>query len=55
MISLRTFFALVCLTVLSGCANCLPGQSRLDQGMIANTTAATASGQSVPGSSSRAD
>jgi hypothetical protein len=46
MISLRTLIALVCLTALSGCAACLPGQSRLDKGMVANT----ASAQSVPGS-----
>jgi hypothetical protein len=45
MISPRTLIALVCLTALSGCA-CLPGQSRLDKGMVANT----ASAQSVPGS-----
>jgi hypothetical protein len=46
MISLRTLVALICLTALSGCAACLPGQSRLDQDMMANT----ASAQSVPGS-----
>jgi hypothetical protein len=46
MISPRTLVALICLTALSGCAACLPGQSRLDQDMMANT----ASAQSVPGS-----
>jgi hypothetical protein len=46
MISPRTLIALVCLTVLSGCAACLPGQSRLDKGMVAKT----ASAQSVSGS-----
>jgi hypothetical protein len=46
MISPRTLVALICLTVLSGCAACLPGQSRLDQEMMANT----ASARSVPGS-----
>jgi len=46
MISSRILVTLVCLTVLSGCAACLPGQSRLDKGMVANT----ASAQSVPGS-----
>ena len=50
MISLRTLIALICLTALSGCSACLPGQSRLDKSMVANTAAATASGQSVPGS-----
>jgi hypothetical protein len=50
MIAPRTLVALICLTALSGCSACLPGQSRLDQGMVANTAAATASGQSVPGS-----
>jgi hypothetical protein len=37
MISPRVPIALLCLTVLSGCAACLPGQSRLDQGMVAKT------------------
>jgi len=46
MISLRTLIALACLTALSGCAACLPGQSRLDKGMVAKT----ASAQLVPGS-----
>jgi hypothetical protein len=50
MVSSRILITLVCLTALSGCANCLPGQSRLDKGMVANTSAATASAQSVPGS-----
>ncbi|MGE3875219.1 MAG: hypothetical protein AB7F74_19875 [Parvibaculaceae bacterium] len=46
MISPRILIALICLTVLSGCAGCLPGQSRLDKDMAANT----ASAQAVPGS-----
>jgi len=46
MISPRTLIALVCLTVLSGCAACLPGQNRLDRDMVANTSSA----QPVPGS-----
>jgi hypothetical protein len=45
MISPRILVALLCLTALSGCAACLPGQSKLDKGMVANTAAA----QSVPG------
>jgi hypothetical protein len=46
MISPRILVALLCLTALSGCSACLPGQSRLDKGMVANTAAAEA----VPGS-----
>lgn len=46
MISPRTLIALVCLTVLSGCSACLPGQSRLDKGMVNQT----ASAEAVPGS-----
>jgi len=40
MISPRTLIALICLTALTGCAACLPGQSKLDQGMTAKTAAA---------------
>jgi hypothetical protein len=40
MISLRTLVALICLTALTGCAACLPGQSKLDQGMAAKTASA---------------
>lgn len=39
---LRTFIAIICLTALSGCAACLPGQSKLDQGMVAKTATAKA-------------
>ncbi|MGE0242062.1 MAG: hypothetical protein AB7F09_14275 [Parvibaculaceae bacterium] len=42
LVSPRILIALVCLTALSGCAACLPGQSKLDQGMVAKTTAAQA-------------
>jgi hypothetical protein len=42
----RILIALVCLTALSGCAACLPGKSRLDKDMVANTGSA----QTVPGS-----
>jgi uncharacterized protein YceK len=40
MISPRNLIALICVTVLSGCGACLPGQSKLDQGMVTNTAAA---------------
>jgi hypothetical protein len=46
MILPRILIAILCLTALSGCAACLPGQSRLDKGMVTNT----ASAQAVPGS-----
>lgn len=46
MFSPRILIALICLTALSGCAACLPGQSRLDKGMVANTETA----KPVPGS-----
>jgi hypothetical protein len=31
---LRTLLTILCLTALTGCAACLPGQSRLDKGMV---------------------
>ncbi len=37
MISLRTLIVIACLTALTGCAGCLPGQSRLDKGMVEQT------------------
>jgi hypothetical protein len=40
MISLRTLIVIVCLAALQGCAACLPGQSRLDKGMVNDTAAA---------------
>lgn len=40
MISPRTLIAILCLTVLTGCATCLPGQSKLDNGMVAKTATA---------------
>jgi hypothetical protein len=46
MISPRILLAFLCLTVLSGCAACLPGQSRLDKGMVDQT----ASAEALPGS-----
>jgi hypothetical protein len=39
MISLRTFVIVICLTALTGCAACLPGQSRLDKSMTDQTAA----------------
>jgi hypothetical protein len=46
MISSRILVAIICLTALSGCAACLPGQSKLDREMVEQT----ASAQTVPGS-----
>jgi hypothetical protein len=40
MIAPRILIAIVCLTALAGCSACLPGQSRLDQGMVAKTNSA---------------
>jgi hypothetical protein len=40
MIVPRILFAILCLTALSGCAACLPGQSKLDKGMIEQTASA---------------
>ena len=40
MISPRILIVLICLTALTGCAACLPGQSKLDKGMVANTASA---------------
>jgi hypothetical protein len=48
MIAPRILIAIVCLTALAGCSACLPGQSRLDQGMVAKTNSA----QIVEGSES---
>ena len=42
---LRILITIICLTALTGCA-CLPGQSRLDKGMVNQT----ASAEAVPGS-----
>jgi hypothetical protein len=42
MMSPRILLALLCLTLLSGCAACLPGQSKLDEGMVAKTATAQA-------------
>jgi hypothetical protein len=50
MFSPRILIAILCLTALSGCAACLPGQSKLDQGMVAKTETAKA----VPASESLA-
>ena len=36
---LRTFITILCLTALTGCAACLPGQSRLDKGMVEENSA----------------
>ncbi len=36
---LRTLIAIICLTALTGCAACLPGQSKLDKGMVDETAA----------------
>ena len=43
MMCSRILIAIACLTVLSGCAACLPG-SKLDEGMVEKT----ASAQAVP-------
>jgi hypothetical protein len=40
MISPRTLIVLICLTALTGCAACLPGQSKLDKEMVADTASA---------------
>jgi hypothetical protein len=37
---LRTLVIILSLTALTGCAACLPGQSKLDKGMVANTASA---------------
>jgi hypothetical protein len=37
---LRTLVIILGLTALTGCAACLPGQSKLDKGMVANTASA---------------
>lgn len=42
MVSPRLLIAILCLTLLAGCSACLPGQSRLDQGMVAKTSSAQA-------------
>lgn len=36
---LRTLAIIICLTALTGCAACLPGQSRLDKGMVEESAA----------------
>jgi hypothetical protein len=40
MVASRILFAILCLTALSGCAACLPGQTKLDKGMIEQTASA---------------
>jgi hypothetical protein len=39
---LRALIAIICLTALTGCTACLPGESKLDQGMVAKTASAEA-------------
>ena len=34
---LRILITIICLTALTGCAACLPAQSRLDKGMVEET------------------
>jgi hypothetical protein len=36
---LRTITIIICLAALTGCAACLPGQSRLDKGMVEESAA----------------
>lgn len=42
MIAPRILIVVLCLTALAGCSACLPGQSRLDQGMVSKTNSAQA-------------
>jgi hypothetical protein len=39
MLTPRRLIVLLALTVLTGCAICAPGASKLDQDMVANTSA----------------